>query len=330
MSNAERKNMNIKINEVCNNNEFCLFLTGNEKKEDIVFFASQFEKKYIKKIRFCCSTISSFDWNITELIYIPDLCLINELHKSLQFLIVDTNLTNVRTHITTLKKYNLVAYHIDFFIKDKLSIELLKIFDILDFEDANKNRVIINKKTTSNISIIKSKPDISNCYINMIGTTSTNGLTITIFGSNAKIITGTSSYNKVVINIGSNAEITCGDDSMLSAISIMQTDQHHIFDLNTKERINKGKNIHIGNHVWIGRSCMLLGGAEIADNCVLGACSITSGKFSEKNCIIAGNPAKIIRHNIIWSRDELYYDYQNFEMCNDKSALKYIDELSEE
>ncbi len=62
----------------------------------------------------------------------------------------------------------------------------------------------------------------------------------------------------------------------------MQSDQHHIFDLNSRERINKGKDILVGNHVWLGRETMLLGGAKVADNCVVGARSTFSGSFEKK------------------------------------------------
>ena len=76
--------------------------------------------------------------------------------------------------------------------------------------------------------------------------------------------------------------------------------------------------------LWLGRECFLLGGAYIPDNCIIGAQSITSSKFTEKNCIIAGNPAKIIRHKIIWARDSARLDYKNYDECKDKEAEKYL------
>ena len=47
-------------------------------------------------------------------------------------------------------------------------------------------------------------------------------------------------------------EITLGDDCMVSVqVHLQQTDSHPIFDARNGERINRGKHIRIGNHVWI-------------------------------------------------------------------------------
>ena len=91
------------------------------------------------------------------------------------------------------------------------------------------------------------------------------------------------------------------------------------------ERLNYPKDINIGNHVWIGRECLLLGGATIGDNCVVGARCVTSSKFPS-NTVIAGCPGKAVRKNIVWSRDG--YDtggtniYENF----DRMAFTYMDD----
>lgn len=51
---------------------------------------------------------------------------------------------------------------------------------------------------------------------------------------------------------------------------------------------------------------------------------MTSHHFEEKNCIIAGNPGKVIRRNIIWSRDEVDMDFERFDQCFDHNAIKYM------
>lgn len=50
----------------------------------------------------------------------------------------------------------------------------------------------------------------------------------------------------------------------------------------------------IGNNVWIGEGVAILPNVTIGDNCIVGANAVVTKSFSE-NCIIGGNPAKIIK-----------------------------------
>ena len=79
---------------------------------------------------------------------------------------------------------------------------------------------------------------------------------------------------------------------------IMDTDFHHIINTNTNKLSIMEKPISIGKNVWIGMHSVVLKGSEIADGCIVGACSLVSGKFDEQNCLLAGDPAKIIKKNI--------------------------------
>lgn len=55
------------------------------------------------------------------------------------------------------------------------------------------------------------------------------------------------------------------------------------------------KPIEIGKDCFIGANSIILKGTVIGDGCVIGAGSVVCGKF-EPNTVIAGNPAKVIRH----------------------------------
>jgi len=119
--------------------------------------------------------------------------------------------------------------------------------------------------------------------------------------------------------------VIIGEDCMFSHnIQLWQTDTHPIFNRKTKNRINKGRNITIGDHVWLGANTTLLGGAEIGNGSIIGMNSVTSSKIPA-NAIAAGNPARIIRENVIWSKDQLYLsDINSMYDCRDL-AVKGID-----
>jgi acetyltransferase-like isoleucine patch superfamily enzyme len=70
------------------------------------------------------------------------------------------------------------------------------------------------------------------------------------------------------------------------------TRNHCINDLNKHE---KHKEIHIGKNSWIGANAIILPGVRLGEHTIVGAGSIVTKSFSEGNCVIGGNPAKIIK-----------------------------------
>jgi len=41
-------------------------------------------------------------------------------------------------------------------------------------------------------------------------------------------------------------------------------------------------------------------GTKIRNNCVVGANSLLNKKYDYENVVIAGNPAKVVKENIVW------------------------------
>lgn len=116
-----------------------------------------------------------------------------------------------------------------------------------------------------------------------------------------KIGAGTSIGGSLNIECSEGTSLIVGKDCMLSHfIRIFTTDMHSILDADGK-RINKGRDVVIGNHVWIGMRAFILKGAQIPDGSILGAATVYTGRNEEKNCIYAGNPATKIKSGISWS-----------------------------
>jgi acetyltransferase-like isoleucine patch superfamily enzyme len=57
----------------------------------------------------------------------------------------------------------------------------------------------------------------------------------------------------------------------------------------------EGKPIIIGSYCWIGMGAIILPEVEIGDFTIVGAGSIVTKSFADGYCVIAGNPAQIIK-----------------------------------
>ena len=76
-------------------------------------------------------------------------------------------------------------------------------------------------------------------------------------------------------------------------------DSHSILDSDGK-RINKAKDIAIGDHVWIGQQVIVLKGSTVGADSIVGTGSLLTGKTYDSNSIIAGIPAKIVKQHVSW------------------------------
>ncbi len=120
---------------------------------------------------------------------------------------------------------------------------------------------------------------------------------------------GISVYRNLNVVAKAGKRVDIGDECMFARDIIVRNDDGHtIIDATTKDIINAPENIKIANKVWVGTRAMILKGSEIPEGSVVGAMSLVNKKFTEKNIIIAGVPAKKVRENIIWDRSD-YYTY---------------------
>lgn len=96
-------------------------------------------------------------------------------------------------------------------------------------------------------------------------------------------------------------EVGCG--CMLSSNIIFRaTDGHAMFDLDSRELLNRSRPIVIGDNCWIGSEVLFMKGAAIANNSIVGTRALVASRFSDENVVIAGVPGTIVKRNCGWSR----------------------------
>lgn len=102
-----------------------------------------------------------------------------------------------------------------------------------------------------------------------------------------------------------NSRVSIGDDSQISwGVDIWCTDAHTITNLEGTP-INYAESIEIGRHVWIGKDVKIGKNVRIADNSIVGWGSIVTKRFEEPNVILAGIPAKVVKHGVNWDRKSI-------------------------
>ena len=108
-----------------------------------------------------------------------------------------------------------------------------------------------------------------------------------------------------ILGYQSNTPIKIGANCLFSKDICIRNGElpHAIYDINTFENFDKSQGIFIGNHVWIGEHAYIMKKSQIQDDSIVGAMSVVTKAFDESNVLIAGNPAKICKRNIMWEED---------------------------
>ncbi len=98
------------------------------------------------------------------------------------------------------------------------------------------------------------------------------------------------------------ATITCGSEIHIGKnvhiareASIRDYDGHYI----ESPSYRTAKPVYIGDNVWIGYRALIMKGVTIGEGSIIAANAVVT-KDVPPHCIVAGNPARIIRRNIKW------------------------------
>lgn len=110
------------------------------------------------------------------------------------------------------------------------------------------------------------------------------------------------------VQINDYVHLACGqsliiEDDVLIASKVYISDINHgnysgenqsFPEEKAKNRKIFSKSVKICENVWIGENAIILPGIEIGKNSIIGAGSVVTKNVPE-NCIVAGNPARIIK-----------------------------------
>jgi acetyltransferase-like isoleucine patch superfamily enzyme len=78
-------------------------------------------------------------------------------------------------------------------------------------------------------------------------------------------------------------------------VEILDCYFHHLL----QDNFEMCKPIEIGSHVWIGSRATILKGVKIGSGSVVAYGAVVTNNVPE-NTLVAGVPAKIIKHNVQW------------------------------
>ena len=91
--------------------------------------------------------------------------------------------------------------------------------------------------------------------------------------------------------------------------------------LQNQSSIEKKETI-IGDYCWLASSCIVLAGVVLGPRTIVGAGSVVTKSFPDGYCVIAGNPARVIKS---LSREEFVKDSHSIEYYGYIRSDKFLD-----
>ncbi|MCI6020059.1 MAG: hypothetical protein MRZ64_00010 [[Bacteroides] pectinophilus] len=111
----------------------------------------------------------------------------------------------------------------------------------------------------------------------------------------------TTFVNKCRIYAGTGSKISIGHNCMFSTDILVSCNPV------IAEITSCNNSINVNDYVWVGWGASLQQGCNINKGCIVAAQAVVENEFPA-NSLIAGDPAKIIRSNVTWHRNNMEYD----------------------
>jgi len=120
-------------------------------------------------------------------------------------------------------------------------------------------------------------------------------------GNTVAVGSGSKLMGKTHLAALEGTRIDIGRDCLFSSdIHFRTGDSHSVLDRNGR-RINPSQDISLGEHVWVGTKVICLKGTVVPAHSIVGAGALVTKAFSEPHCVLAGNPAKVVKTGVNWS-----------------------------
>ena len=111
-------------------------------------------------------------------------------------------------------------------------------------------------------------------------------------------------YNCTILDV---AKVRVGDNCQMAPNVAVYTAGHPIHPAARNSGYEYGKEVVIGDNVWIGGNTVICPGVHIGDNVVVGAGSVVTKDIPDWS-IAAGNPCRVIRRITEEDRRKLFRD----------------------
>lgn len=131
----------------------------------------------------------------------------------------------------------------------------------------------------------------------------------------------------ILPNSGNIVEI--GNDCMFSSNIIVRGGEypHLIFDRETGDYLDVSEGIFIGDHVWVGDGAFVGKSVTLPAHSIVGTRSVVTKRFDETHCVIAGNPARIVKRAVQWVANEFTLE-REFPLGHDAFAQTEVDQIN--
>lgn len=121
-------------------------------------------------------------------------------------------------------------------------------------------------------------------------------------GKNAILELGDNSFINPFTNLIVMNKLYIGNNTAISWSCQFMDDDFHVIEYEGKKSEEKDEGIIIGDRVWVGCHVHIYKNVKIPNGCIIASNSVVKKTFTEENALIAGNPAKIVKHNVSWKR----------------------------